>query len=140
IVMIIPSNGKVASRVKRPAISKLEHPSSKIVANVAATSGGKTGTLYSSIKSCSVDCQLATFVSPPLRKTLATPSRNRSWKIESGNRSRNAVVLAILSFTIAPCLRRLAALIVSTGDLLRLCSTGLYRQPGPRQKVSGGQG
>src|SRR5215471_377114 len=134
--MIIPSNGKVASLVKRPAISKLEHPSSKIVANVAATSGGRKGTLYSSIKSCSVDCQLATFVSPALRKTLATPSRNRSWKIESGNRSGNAVVLAILSFT---RLRRLAPLMYPP-VILRLCSTRLYRRPELRQKASGGQG
>ena len=74
--MIIPSSGNVASRVARPAIRSSEQPISSVVAMRAAISGASTGTLYSSVKSCTVSSQLAILFRPAFRKTLAIARRN----------------------------------------------------------------
>src|SRR5262245_27927328 len=84
MVAIIPRSGSVARRLARPMISSAEHPSSNAADIVAASSGGRTGTRYSLRNSATVDSQLDTFTMPAFRNTLATPSRNRSWWIESG--------------------------------------------------------
>src|SRR5712692_74328 len=61
---IIPRSGSVARRVARPSASKAEQLNSKVAAMTAATSGGNTGTWYSSAKSWTVNSQLAVLVRP----------------------------------------------------------------------------
>src|SRR5215510_4782239 len=69
MVTIMPSSGSVASRLASPKMSKVEHPSSKQVAIVAAASGGIPGSLYSSVKSAGVVSQTRAFWRPARRKT-----------------------------------------------------------------------
>jgi hypothetical protein len=59
MVRIIPKKGSVAARVASPSRIRSEQPTSVTVAMVAASSGGRAGTRYSSRKSASVVSQPA---------------------------------------------------------------------------------
>src|SRR5262245_58065355 len=95
MVRSMPSIGSVARRAARPKTRRREHPISTVDAIAAATSGGSTGTLYSSRNSASVVSQLATFMRPALRKTPAIAKRKRSWWIDNGNRPSRWLIAAI---------------------------------------------
>src|SRR2546427_8666671 len=64
----MPSRGSVAIRVPSPTRISAEQPTSNVAVSVAASTGGNTGTRYSSRKSAPVGSQLAIFVSPACRK------------------------------------------------------------------------
>src|SRR5262245_53361911 len=96
IVAIMASSGRVARRVARPRTRRVEQPSSKVVARTLATSGGSTGTWYSSRNRASVVSQLDSLINPALRKTPATARRNRSWWRDSGNPASRRAQLAAL--------------------------------------------
>src|SRR5713101_9066630 len=88
---IIPRSGSVATRVARPSASKVAQLNSKVAAIKAATSGGNTGTWYSSAKSWTVTSQLAVLVRPAFRNTLAMARRNNNWAMGSGKRPSHVV-------------------------------------------------
>src|SRR6266699_6528191 len=83
---IIPSSGSVANRVARPRNKSVEVVSSLIIAIRAATAGARTGTLYSSSNSLIANSNDRYFNRPALKKTIPTPMRIPSWRIESGKR------------------------------------------------------
>jgi hypothetical protein len=61
---VILSIGSVASRVASPNMSSTGQVNSTEAASVVASSGGSSGTLYSSRNSTMVVCQLASLVRP----------------------------------------------------------------------------
>jgi len=63
------------NRPSRPITSRADRPSSAPAAIVAATSGGNSGTWYTSLKRYSVLLQLCTLVRPDLKNTLAKYKR-----------------------------------------------------------------
>src|ERR1700739_1869280 len=88
---VMPSSGRVASRVARPTMISTEHESSKVALITAAISGGSSGTMYSSRNSTTVVSQLAIFVSPELQNTAAMVIRNISCRTEEGKRLNKAI-------------------------------------------------
>src|SRR5262245_35928735 len=90
----MPRSGSVASREASPKSRSSEQPISMLEAITAATSGGSTGTLYSSRKRATVVSQLATLFRPAFRNTPAIAIRNRSWWTVSGKRPSHAVIAA----------------------------------------------
>src|SRR5260221_11496052 len=91
ITKVMPTSGKVASRVAKPMAINAEHESSNVALITAATAGGSSGTMYSSRNSAMVVSQLAIFVNPELQNTAAMATRNVSWRIEGGKQSRRAI-------------------------------------------------
>src|SRR6185295_18117906 len=135
----MPSSGSVASRVASPATSKIEQPISKLAAIVAARSGGSTGTLYSSAKSCTVNSQLAILLSPALRNTLAMATRKSSWSRGSGNRPSRCSAQAIRPR--APDIGRVVVIMLcmvsSPSMWLGRAATGRRPARGPRSGLLG---
>lgn len=65
----MPINGKAVMRVNNPAIKAAPHPSSNIVAEIAANLGDKNGREYSYSKSMMAESILENFVMPLLKNT-----------------------------------------------------------------------
>src|SRR5882724_7746701 len=95
MVRIMPSSGSVASLVTRPSMSRVEQPSSKDEAMIAAISGGSPGSLYSSLKSAIVDSHPRTFWRPVRKKTPAMAHRKSNWCTLKGKRPRKHVTAGI---------------------------------------------
>src|SRR6266852_2085873 len=103
-------------RRARSATRSSEQPIPNVAAMRAAISGASTGTLYSSVKSCTVSSQLATLSSPAFRKTPAIANLNIHWTIAIGKRPRRALSAAVR-------LRRRRAFSV---DAASVCIAGLH--------------
>src|SRR5277367_6572117 len=81
---------KADSLEASPITSSTENRCSWSDARLAATSGGRSGTLYSSRNSCTVvwvTCQPETLVCPERQKTSAIPTRMISPRSHDGNLS-----------------------------------------------------
>ena len=86
----MPSSTSTAARVKSPSTRSTGAASSIDSAMFAATSGGSSGTRYSSVKSSIVRCQLISFTCAAFQKIHATLKRSGSASSEKGTDSSQA--------------------------------------------------
>ena len=74
--VVMPSRTSAAGRVANPSTSSTGVVSSIVTAMYAATSGGRSGTLYSSVKSAIAVSQFASLVIAEFQNTVATANRS----------------------------------------------------------------
>src|SRR5262249_3793886 len=87
ITAVMHSNTSAAARVNRPRTSRTGVVNSIAKAMYAASTGGNSGTLYSSVKSEIAVSQLASFAIAEFQNTVATASRSGSARTAEGTRS-----------------------------------------------------
>src|SRR5437773_11332392 len=90
MTMIIPSKGNVAKRVASPRNKKIGHVSSLNIARRAASSGGRTGTLYSSSNNFTANSNELYLRRPALKNTIPTPTLIINCSMDIGKRPSHA--------------------------------------------------
>src|SRR2546426_5887065 len=91
----MPRSTSAAALVSRPSTSSTGVVNSTESARLAASSGGSSGTLYSSVKSSTVVSQFASFVMAEFQNTAAAPTRSGNASSAYGTRSSNPIALPI---------------------------------------------
>src|SRR5712692_2545651 len=91
----MPSRTSDAARVASPSTSSTGVVSSIETAIYAASSGGRSGTLYSSAKSSTAVFQFASLVTAEFQNTVATASRSGTASSEYGTPSSHRMTRAV---------------------------------------------